>query len=273
MSSNNVFKSDLYNIHNIVQSSMLIYPKEIIISALRDFFSKDSYYHYSKDQWGFPNVTDHTDLEPGADIPSPENSSSILSTRLYIGENYHKDGIFYPAILVKSGGSRYVPISINREKGSVKYEDVIYEDGYGNYTTIKRPKSFVTAGIWEGSVIIDIFSRSLRARDDLAELIGMFFSEISVDYLYDIGIIIKPPQISAPSESDDRSDKLFKLTMTLDVRTEWRREIPVENLIDAIFFVVEFQDLSNPNAPVANNLTINTDVNIIDTLLNVLATT
>jgi len=268
MSSNDVFKSDLYGLYNLIQASMLVYPKEMIIDLLRNWFDEDSYYHYSKDQWGFPNTTDHTDLPPGGDIPSP-NDNSLLSTRLYIGENYRFDGIYYPAILIKSGGMRYVPISINREKGSVKYEDVIYEDGYGNYSTIKRPQSFVTAGVWEGSIIIDIITRSLRSRDDLAQLIGMFFAEVSPEILYDVGIIVKPPQIGAPSESDDRSDKLYRLSMTLDIRTEWRREVPVGNLIDAIFFTVDFQDLQNTNAPVANNLTINSEISITDMLLNI----
>ena len=40
MSSNNFFKSDLYNVYNIIQASMLVYPKEVIITTLRDFFSK-----------------------------------------------------------------------------------------------------------------------------------------------------------------------------------------------------------------------------------------
>jgi len=268
MSSNDVFKSDLYGLYNLVQASMLVYPKEVIVELLRDWFSKDSYYHYSKDQWGFPNTTDHTDLPPGADIPVA-GDNSLLSTRLYIGENYRFNGIYYPAILVKSGGMRYVPISINREKGSVQYEDVVYEDGYGHFTTIKRPKSFVTAGAWEGSIIIDIITRSLRSRDDLAQLVSMFLTEISPETLYDIGIIAKPIQIGAPSESDDRSDKLYRLSMTLDIRTEWRREIPVGNLIDVIFFTVDFQNLENPNSPAAHNLTINSDVNIFDTLLNI----
>src|SRR5574338_1021430 len=113
MSSNNFFRSDLFGIYNIIQASMIVYPKEIIIATLRDFFSKDSYYHYSKDQWGFPNTTDHTDLPPGADMPAgagarPDLSpTSILSTRVFIGENYRYEGIYYPAIFVKSGGSRY----------------------------------------------------------------------------------------------------------------------------------------------------------------------
>ena len=270
MSSNNFFKSDLYNIHNIIQASMLVYPKEVIIATLRDFFSQDSYYHYSKDQWGFANTTDHTDLAPGADLPygagaHPElNEDSILSTRLFIGENYRKDVIFYPAILIKSGGSRYVPISINREKGAVQYEDVIFEDGYGNQTVVSRPKTFITAGAWEGCIIIDVMTRSLRSRDDLIELIAMCFTEIHFDSLYDVGVLIKPLSIGSPSETDDRNDKLFRQSITLDIRTEWRREIPIGNLIDAIMFSVEFAYLDNPNAPVAANLTINTEVNVSD---------
>lgn len=270
MSTNNVFKSDLNRIYNIVQSSMLVYPKEIIISTLRDYFAKDSYYHFSKDQWGFPNTTDHTNLPLGADMPVGSTGStaipdSLLSTRVFIGENYRRDGIYYPAILVKSGGSRYVPISINREKGSVQNELIVYEDIYGNETIIKRPISFITAGVWEGSIIIDVLSRSLRARDDLLEQISMCFTEITVDSLYDIGLLIKPPVIGPPSETDDRNDKLFRQSITLDIRTEWRRTVPIGNLIDAVLFTATFGE---PQEPIPHNLSISTEVNMVDILLN-----
>jgi hypothetical protein len=273
MSTNNLFKDDLLQLHNVIQSSMLVYPKEIIIATLRDFFSKSAYYHYSKDQWGFANTTDHTDLPPGADLPRgpgahPELSPTLpLSTRLFIGENYRYDGIYYPAILVKSGGSRYVPISINREQGAVQYETIAYEDGYGNQTDVRRPKSFITAGVWEGSIIIDVLTRSLRARDDLVEAVGMCFTEIHFNSLYDVGLIVKPISIGSASETDDRNDKLFRQTITLDIRTEWRREIPISTIIDAIFFTVTFEDLSNPGSPVAQNLTIHTEINVTDLLL------
>lgn len=272
MGTNNFNKSDLFALHNIVQYSMIAYPKEIIISTLRDFFSKDSFYHYSKDQWGFPNTTDHTDLAPGADIPTTYNSNGVnqegLSTRIYIGENYRYDGIYYPAILVKSGGSKYVPISMNREQGGVQYEDIIFEDGYGNETLVRRPKSFITAGIWEGSIIIDVLSRSLRARDDITEAIAMCFTEVHFETIEDVGIIIKPINIGSASEGDDRNDKLFRQTITLDIRTEWRREIPIGNIIDAIFFTVIFENISNPTATPAANLTINMDISLSDMLLN-----
>lgn len=259
-------------LHNFVQASMLVYPKEIIITTLRDFFSKDDYYHYSKDQWGFPNTTDHTNLPPGADIPTIHNKNGAnqegLPTRVFIGENYRYDGIYYPAILVKSGGSKYVPISINREQGGIQYEDVVYEDGYGNQSIVHRPQSFITAGVWEGSIIIDVLSRSLRARDDLAEAVAMCFTEVNFETVEDIGIIVKPISIGAASEGDDRNDKLFRQTLTLDIRTEWRREIPVGNIIDAIFFTVTFEDLSKPANPVSANLTVNTEVSLSDMLIN-----
>jgi hypothetical protein len=272
MSSNNFFKSDLFGIYNIVQASMIVYPKEIIIATLRDFFSKDSYYHFSKDQWGFPNTTDHTDLPPGADLPRgpgahPElNPNPVLPTRIFIGENFRYDSIFYPAILIKSGGSRYVPISINRDQGEVKYDNVLFVDGYGNETFVRKPVALVTSGAWEGSIVVDVMSRSLRARDDLVELIGMCFTEIHFDTLHEIGIIVKPISIGAPSETDDRNDKLFRQSLTLEIRTEWRREIPVASTIDAILFTASFADLSR-QTPAAANLTVNTVVNTADMLL------
>lgn len=275
MSSSNFFKSDLFSIYDIEQASMLIYPKEVIISILRDFFSKDSYYHYSKDQWGFANTTDHTDLPLGADLPSgpganPSLSKTLnLSTRLFIGENYRYDGIYYPAILVKSGGSKYVPISINREQGGVQYENILFEDGYGNRKIVNRPKSLITAGAWEGSMVIDVMTRSLRSRDDLVELICMCFTEINFDALVDIGLVIKPVSFSGSSETDDRNDKLFRQSLTLDIRTEWRRDIPVSTIVDTILFTVEFANLSKPDNPPAPNLTIDTKISITDMLLDI----
>lgn len=270
MSSNNFFRSDLFGLYNVVQASMLVYPKEIIIATLRDFFSKDSYYHYAKDVWGFANTTDHTDLPLGADVPTQFNKDGAhqegLSTRVFIGENYRYDGIYYPAILVKNGGGRSVQVSFNRNQGTVQYEDIVYEDGYGHQTAVRQPKSLVTAGAWEGSINIDVETRSLRSRDDLVELIKMYFTEINFDTLVDIGLIVRPISWSAPTETDDRNDKLFKQTLTLDIRTEWRREIPVSSVIDAILFSIEFSNLANPNAPIAQNLTINTRLDITDAL-------
>lgn len=251
---------------------MIVYPKEAIIAILRNFFSEDAFYHYQKDQWGNPNVTDHTDLPLGADLPYGPGArpqydiNPILPTRLFIGENYPNNGVFYPAVLVKSGGSKYVQVSFNRNQGEIMYEQRIYIDGYGNQTTVSTPKAMVTAGAWEGSVIIDVLSRSLRSRDELIQCIAMLFTEIQFETLHQIGIVVKPPSISAPSESDDRNDKLFKMSVTLDIRTEWRREIPIKDTVDAVLFTADFGTISSSGQPPENDMGITIHLNAADTL-------
>src|SRR5580698_9615486 len=111
MSVGNIVRSDLDSIYHIVRNAMIVYPKEILIATLKDFFAKDSFYHYVKDAWGFTLTPDHTDLplDAGYKIPGT-NILDNTTTRLFIGENYRFDTIFYPAILVKHGGSKYVPV-------------------------------------------------------------------------------------------------------------------------------------------------------------------
>lgn len=259
MSTNNLFKSDLPFIHNVVQNAMLVYPKEIIIATLKDYFSKDTYYHYAKDQFGFAKTVDQTDLPLGSGL------NDDITTRIYIGEKYRQDGIFYPGIFINHGGGRSVPISLNREDSTVDWEIITYEDGYGNTTFFKRPKNFVFAGAWEGSIIIEVMTRSLRSRDDLISEVMMCFTDITVKSLEKAGVAIKQnPSWSAPNEQDDRNDKLFRQTITLEIRTEWRREIPISNIVEVINFSIEFGSLSPPNAPIAANLTINSNVTLLD---------
>jgi hypothetical protein len=269
--SNNAFRSDLYGIYNIVQASMIVYPKEVIIATLRNFFSEDSFYHFQKDPFGFPNTTDHTGLPLGGDLPYGPgalphlNPHPVLPTRLFIGENYRYDSIFYPAILIKSGGTKYVPISINRNQETIKYERTLMFDGYGNQTVVNKPISFVTAGAWEGTIIIDVLTRSLRSRDDLVELVGMCLTEVQFDTLHEIGVIVKPISVSGTSETDDRNDKLFKQSITLEIRSEYRREIPIRHCIDAILFTAY---IASPSGVIDPNLTIVSEMNIIDMLAN-----
>lgn len=261
MSTNNFFRSDLPKIHHVVQNSMIVYPKELVIAVLRDYFSEDSYYHYVKDKWGFPNTPDHTDLPQDAGI------ADNLTSRVFIGENYRDNVILFPAILVKHAGSRSVPISINREDSTVAWEMRAFDDGYGNLTFFKNPKSLVFAGAWEGSLSIEIQTKSLRSRDELIQEVALCFTDITFKLMQKAGVICKPVEIGSPNETDDRNGKLFRQTITLPIRSEWRREIPVNNIVEIINFSVEFSNLSAKDPIVAQNLTINTNVD----LLNIMA--
>lgn len=263
MGANNLFLGDINKVFGLVQSSMIVYPKEMIIATLKDYFSKDTYYHYVKDEWGFAKVLDHTGLPLGSGVHNTD------VTRLFIGESFKESIAQYPSVFVKTTSMKYIPISINRNQGKFNFEDMLFVDGYGNSKQIKYPKEFVTEGIFEGSMSIDVQARSIRERDDISELIAMCLTEVHFKDLEDIGIIVKPLTISSMSESDDRNDKIHKSSITFDVRTEWRRVIPIKTLIESIIFSLEFQDLNNPESVPAQNLTINTQISLEDLLLNV----
>lgn len=260
MATGSFFKSDLYKIHSIVQNSMTLYPKELVVAQLRDFFSHDSYYRYNFDHWGYPQTPDHTDLPLDAGI------HDNITTRLFIGESYRFDVIYYPAIIVRHGGSTSVPISINRETANIKWGYMVFEDGYGNIKTFPTPEHFIFAGAWEGSINIDIVARDLRARDDLVDLVSLLFVDIAYNDLVKAGLVVKGVSSGPPSETDDRNDKLFRQTITLQIRSEWRRNIPIGNIIEIINMSVEFGRTDPITAPIAPNLTINTSETLMELL-------
>lgn len=256
-------RTDLYDIWNVVQNTQLYYPKELIIGILRDEFKRDSYYHFQSDQWGFPLVPDHTDL------PLDAGFNNNLSTRLFIGEIGRKPAIFYPAILVRTGGSTYTPISFNRDKGTVKYEARILTDGYSQ-RVISIPTHMVLVGAWEGSISVDIITRDIEARDHLTSICNLIFTDIRFEEFLRAGVLIKKVSAGAPSESKDLNDQhfLYKQSISLDIRTEWRREIPIENVIDSIRLCVEFGNLSTDPPRLAPNLEISTHITLSEQIEN-----
>lgn len=260
MSTNNFFRSDLPILNHVAQNSMVTFPKEIVIATLRQYFSKDSYYHYVADEWGFPKTPDLTDVVQEAGLHDD------VTTRLFIGEVYRQDVVFYPAIIVRHGGANYVPISFNRERGSVQWDTQAYQDGYGNITTFPVPAHFIFAGAWEGSISIDIFTRSLSARDNLAELVAILFTDIQHNNLEKSGLFIKGIQSGGVSESDERNDKLYKTTITLQFRSEWRRHVPINNVVEIINFAVEFGSVDDPDAATSANLQVNIEQTLVDLL-------
>ena len=255
--------TDLYKIYSIVQGNFIRYPKDIIISTLKEFFAKDSMYHYVIDEWGFAKVNDHTDQDIRAGLHDNE------TTRLYIGEISRFAVIHYPSILVSSAGARHVPISMSRDKARIDYTTTTYVDGYGNEKKVQTPYAYILSGAWEGSISIDVYCRGVREKDDLIELISILFTDLAWDDLYKAGIAVKQNvQVGAVGFSDDRNDRLYKQTVTLEIRSEWRREILVQNTLDIINFCVDFGDISKTPPSLAPNLTISTSLNLLDNLDN-----
>lgn len=263
MGTGNTFKTDLFELNNYVQNSMISYPKEIIIETLREYFSQDSYYKYQRDEWGFPKTPNHNDL------PQDAGLNDNLTTRLFIGEPYRQNIVYYPCILIKSGGSRSVPISFNRERGSVQWRPTRIIDGYGNESIYNIPVSFIYAGAWEGSINIDVKTKSLSDRDELIDIISLMLVDTKFDDLKNAGVLIKTVSAGSPSETDDINDKLYYQTISIDIRSEWYRLIPVENTIDMINFCVDFGQIINDEQVVAPNISISTTLDLLDNLNNI----
>jgi hypothetical protein len=251
--------TDLYDSYHTVQNTMIRYPKDLFIASLKEFFKRDSKYHYVSDEWGFNKTPDHTDLAPDAGLYDD------LTTRVFIGEQSRYDVIFYPAIIVKSGSFQSKPISMNRDQYRVEHKYMEFADGYGNRRFTLVPDKFVLAGAWEGSIAIEVQSRGLRERDDLIELISMYFIDFNWNNLSRAGVSVKPGlSIGSPSEGEDRNDKLFKQSVDVQIRGEWRREIPITDIIETINFCAEIGSFaSNGGAgTTAPNLEINTISNL-----------
>lgn len=254
-----LIRTDLYQIHHVVQNALMSYPKELIIGMLREEFNKDSWYHYLSDEWGYPKVPDLTDMPLGAGLNEDRET-----TRIFIGEAFRFDAIFYPALLVKMTSARSVPISISRNREVVEYEKQLVVDGYGNTKQFFIPKYIDLAGAWEGTISIDVISRDILDRDNLASIVMLLFTDIRFESLRKAGVLVKSgqPTLGGISESDDRQqDKLYKATINVDIRTEWRRLIPIDRVLERINFCVDFrvlgsETITNPNIAISESVSI-----------------
>lgn len=260
MVSSSFFKSDLNGIHHIVQNTMNLHSKELILFSLRDFFAQDTFYRYVADHYGYPKVVDVTDL------PLESGIEDDTTTRLCIQEAFREEPDFYPAIIVKSGSFNSIPISFNRETSGVQWDNLIFQDGYGNIKTFKSPQHFIFAGAWEGAINIDVLARDMRSKDDLIDLISIRFVDIAFNELVKEGLIVLGVSTNGVSETDDRNKKLFKDTVTLKIRTEWRRHIPISNIVEVIGAALEFGQV--PDGIPSPNLTVNTEQTLIEILAN-----
>jgi len=260
MSTGGFFSSDLYTLYNVVQNTQILFPKELILSTLREYFAKDSKYHYVKDEWGFPKTPDHTDLPPNAGYNDDE------TTRIYIGQENRFDIPFYPAVLVRHSSSSFIPISFNEENECIQYGYRLYVDGYGQQYNLQVPLGFIFAGSWDLGFEIDVLTEGPQDRATIVEAICMLF-RIMREPMTRSGLFIKDIKTTGESSELYQNDFIFKQTISLDCRGEYRRIIPVENIIEAITLCIEFGQIDNPASPPDPNLQINYSFDLTDAIL------
>jgi len=231
--SGGFFTSDLYSAYNVVQNTMILFPKSLLISTLREYFSKDTKYHFVDDAWGFPYTPDHTDLDPKAGYNDDE------TTRIYIGQEDRFDIPYYPAVLVRNSGARYFPISINQEQECVQYGYRLFIDGYGNKYSLRIPISFIYAGAWDLTFDIDIYTEGPQDRSTIAESIMMHLQSNVRNELTYAGLFIKGTSLGAETKELYQNNNIYKQTISLDCRGEYRRLIPVGDIIEVINACIE----------------------------------
>lgn len=241
--------SNFFSDNHIIQQVCMTQPRNLIIDVLRMHFSRDNSFTYRADEYGFPLTRDMT----GLDIDSE------LTTKIMITDAYRYEVKFHPSIIVKSNGGNYKPISFN-QNGTYKYRKHIVENAFGQKTEVKIPTHRVYAGAWELNYTIEIYSESHSELEELVDIVAMIFQYVSWNELRANGVIVKNISIGSENAEAYANDYVYSQTITLPIRSEWRVEIPVEDLVEKIVFY--FDSVRTPisgSAPVQSNIALKFD--------------
>ncbi len=224
--------SDLFSVANFVRQVAVSQGKNLLIDALREHFKQDRFYRFTTDAFGFALTPDLTDLPP--DIQEER------TTRIYIGDLFRYDKRYWPSIVVRHSSGRYKPVSFNQNVTTTKYRVDLVLDGYGGRSFINVPTHHVVAGAWEQSFEILIASEGIPDREELTDIVSSFLIGKARQELYEAGLFVKSVSMGGEREEDWGNDKVFLQSINVDTYSEWRREIPIDNLIETINFCFKY---------------------------------
>jgi len=231
MSASHRVYSDLFQLSSFVQQTAVSQGKNLLIDALREYFRQDTFYKYRTDAFGFPLTPDLTDMPP--DIQEER------TTRIFIGDSFRYDIRFWPAVVVKYSSGRTYHVSFNQNQ-TTKYRLDLVLDGYGGRSYINVPTHHIVAGAWEQSFEIVIASESIPDREELTDIISSFLIGKARQELYEAGLFIKNVSIGNESNEQWGNDHVFLQSITVEAFSEWRRALPIENLVHAINFCFNY---------------------------------
>jgi hypothetical protein len=81
-----------------------------------------------------------------------------------------------------------------------------------------------------------IYTESHAELEELTEIVAMIFQYSAWNELRANGVFIKNISIGSESAESYANDYVYNQSITLPIRSEWRVEIPVENIIEKIIF-------------------------------------
>ncbi len=83
---------------------------------------------------------------------------------------------------------------------------------------------------------IAIYSESHPELEEITEIVKMILQYVSWNELRANGLFIKTLSVSGQSAEPYANDYVFNHTITVNTRSEWRVEIPIDNVIEKIVF-------------------------------------
>jgi hypothetical protein len=231
--------SDIFNLERVVQQTGMLQTKNILIDTLRDVFSRDRHFKYVSDVFGFPKTPSHLGLDSDAGLDDNE------TTRIFIGSTYRYDIKFNPSIIIKNTGSKYTPISFNQNLLNVIYRVEVIMDGYGNQTSINTPAFHTLVGAWDQTYEVKIISENEVDREELFDIVQIALMSTRRLDLQKAGVFIRGMSSSGEAEQKYSNDYLYTAALNLDIRTEFKINIPISNLVERIGLCLAFKTLDS----------------------------
>lgn len=217
--------SNFFADNHIIQNVAIVQPKNLLIDVLRHHFRNDNVYTYRSDEYGFPLTPDLT----GMSVDDP------ATTKILIGDVFRYEIKFYPSILIKTASGTARPISFN-QNATIKYRKDRIENDFGGFSDILTPTHRVYAGAWDMSFDITVYCESHSELEEITEIVQMILSYVSWNELRANGLFIKEISLSGENAEPYANDYVFSHTISISTRSEWRVEIPLENVIEKIVF-------------------------------------
>jgi hypothetical protein len=223
--------SDLFEIADFVRQTATAQGKNLLIDSLREYFRQDTIYRYSTDAFGFPLTPNLTDLPPDIE--------ETRTTRIFIGDIFRYDKRYLPSITIRQTSGRYYAVSFNQE-GTIRYRVDLVIDGYGNRSLIKVPTHKVFAGGWDQTFEVLVAAESTLDREELSDIVSSHLIGVARQPLQDAGLLVKTVSYGGEREEDWANDKIYIQPISVETFSEWRREIPMDSVVETINFCFEF---------------------------------
>lgn len=227
INGDHVVYSSFFTDNYVVQQTAIVHPKALLIDSLRAVFRNDSVFTYRDDEYGYPLTPDQSGIDP----------DSELTTKILISDTYRYEVKFFPAIVIKSSGGAYKPVSFNQNM-TYKYRTDVVENDYGGRRIVSTPTHRVYAGRWELGFDVGIYSESQSELEELTDVVSMALQYVLWNELRANGLFISQLRIGAEAAEPYANDFVYNTNISLSTLSEWRVEIPIENVVEKIAFSI-----------------------------------